>query len=107
MQKELTTQIQTDKFYSPVELAKILGVNNKTITNAIKSWNLVASNIWTSERRANYKINWLSILAWLDNYSDLEVLEKFLEFYINSNWFKETKQFINTYFNKKENYDNK
>lgn len=107
MQKELTTQIQTDKFYSPVELAKILGVNNKTITNAIKSWTLVASNIWTSERRANYKINWLSILAWLDNYSDLETLLKFIDFYTEKNPFDEVKNTILNYFNNKENYDNK
>ena len=101
MQKELKDKIETDKFYSPIELAKILWVKNQTITNAIKSWVLIASNIGTWQKRANYKITWLSILAWLDNYSDLETLLKFIDFYTEKNDFNEVKNTILNYFNSK------
>ena len=89
------------------EISEILKIDKKTIISAVKSWKLIWNNISLWEIRVNYRITWENILAWLDNYSDLEVLEKFLEFYVDSNWFEKTKEFINTYFDKKENYDNK
>lgn len=101
MTQEFKETIQKEKFYSPVEIAKILWVKNQTITNAIKSWNLIASNIGAWHKRANYKITWLSLLAWLDNYSDLETLLKFIDFYTEKNDFDEVKQTILNYFDNK------
>lgn len=96
---EIKNLIQKEKFYSVSEVAEILWVKNQTILNAIKSWVLIAINIGTSQKRVNYKVTWVALLGWLDNYSDLNILLQFIDFYANINWFEETKEFINNYFN--------
>lgn len=107
MEKEIKTLFEKNRFYTTKEICEILKITKMTISSAVRSWQLIWNNISLWQARANYRFSWENILAWLDNYSDLEVLSKFLEFYVDSNWFEKTKQFINAYFDKKENYDNK
>lgn len=86
-----------EKFYTITEVAQILWVDRQTIVNVIKSGTLKATNIWSS-KKATYRIAGINIIAWMDNYSDLEVLLQFIEFYVDRNGIEETQKTINNYF---------